>query len=83
MTQENSILKDLLRGCSITPLDALKKYGCFRLSARIYNLRAEGYNIQMVWVQKNGKKFAKYFIKEKEYAIKKGIVKKSNRRKHK
>ena len=29
----------LRAGLSITPLDALHKYGCLRLSARIHNLR--------------------------------------------
>jgi len=34
-----------LQKSSITPLDALRKYGSFRLAALIYNLKQEGHNI--------------------------------------
>ena len=34
-SQYDMILKHLKRGDSITPLDALDKYGCFRLAAVI------------------------------------------------
>ncbi len=37
--QCSSILKHLRSGKTITPLEALKKFGSFRLSARIYDLR--------------------------------------------
>lgn len=39
MTQKDLILKHLLRGMSLTPLEALSRFGCFRLGARIYDLR--------------------------------------------
>lgn len=29
----------------ITPIEALSKFGCFRLAARIHELREEGYTI--------------------------------------
>ena len=45
MTQKALILKHLLRGMSLTPLEALNRFGCFRLGARIYDLRREGYTI--------------------------------------
>ena len=32
-------------GRKITPLQALKMYGCFRLGARIYNLKEQGMKI--------------------------------------
>ena len=44
-TQNEQILDYLKSGKSITPLEALEKFGCFRLSARIFNLREDGYNI--------------------------------------
>lgn len=61
-SQNEKILKHLLNGNSITPLQALHKFGCLRLSARIHNLRSDGYNINMDIVKKNGKHFAKYYL---------------------
>jgi hypothetical protein len=50
MTQTTDILRILkLRG-TITPLEALDEVGCFRLAARISDLRAEGYPIVTEWV---------------------------------
>ena len=47
-------------------MDALEKFGSFRLSARIKNLRDQGHNIQTEWfTTSNGKKVARYFIPEK------------------
>ena len=40
MTQERMILDHLKKGMKLTPREALEKFGCFRLSARIFNLRA-------------------------------------------
>lgn len=39
MTQENAILQHMQLGQRITPLEALHMYGCFRLAARIHELR--------------------------------------------
>lgn len=47
MTQEKAILLYLEAGNSITPLDALIKFGSLRLAARIYDLRANGYDIKV------------------------------------
>lgn len=57
--QKKKILKHLERGWGITPITALQKYGCFRLAARIKDLRDEGYNIKTV-PSKDGKQFATY-----------------------
>jgi len=56
------IQKDLMSGKSITPLQALNKYGCFRLAALIHKLRKEGMVIETEYVTKNSKTFAKYFL---------------------
>jgi hypothetical protein len=50
----------LNRGYAITPIQALNKWGCFRLGARIHDLRKMGYMIQTINQQANGKTFAKY-----------------------
>jgi hypothetical protein len=41
-------------------MDALTKWGIFRLGARILELRQEGHNIVTTMMNKNGKRFAKY-----------------------
>lgn len=45
-TQCAQIRAHLLSGRSITPLEALDLYRCFRLGARIYDLRKEGMEIE-------------------------------------
>ena len=44
-TQKLKILAWLMTGRSITPLEALRELGCYRLGARICELRREGFNI--------------------------------------
>lgn len=44
-TQEEKILSWLERGKKITALDALKRFKCLRLSARIGSLRKQNYEI--------------------------------------
>jgi hypothetical protein len=45
----------------ITPLEALNEYGCLRLSARIYDLRAEGHQItEETHTTPTGKHVARY-----------------------
>ena len=61
MSQSNEILRALKRGRKITPLDALSEFGCFRLSARILELREQGFGIKSELVKgSNGKRFAQY-----------------------
>lgn len=60
MNQKQQIAKYLSKGKSITPMDALKKFGCFRLAARIADLRNEGVNIATKIVTKEGKSYASY-----------------------
>jgi len=56
------ILARLEKGKSITPLEALEKFGCFRLSARIGQLRDMGYHVITENIRKDGKTFAKYSL---------------------
>lgn len=44
-TQSEQILEHLEQGKSITPIEALELYGCFRLSAIILKLRQQGCDI--------------------------------------
>jgi len=61
-SQTAAIKKDLLRGHKITPMAALKKYGCFRLGARINDLRNEGWHIVTKIIKRDGKHFAQYSL---------------------
>lgn len=55
------ILQHLQSGKSINPLQALNQYGCFRLGARIYDLKQRGYCIDSRMIkQENSKKYAEY-----------------------
>tara|TARA_R100001086_G_scaffold177485_2_gene98062 strand:+ start:458 stop:664 length:207 start_codon:yes stop_codon:yes gene_type:complete len=60
MAQRKRILQHLKRHRKITPLDALDLYGCFRLAARISELRDQGFKIKTVNVRRNGKNYAEY-----------------------
>jgi hypothetical protein len=62
---QNALIKGwLLNGYSITQLEALTQFGCFRLAARIAYLRDKGLNVvtDMVTLE-NGKRVARYFVK--------------------
>lgn len=64
-TQQENILEHLKISGPITPLEALNLYGSFRLSAIIFNLRAEGHDIETKMIERNGKHFALYALKTK------------------
>lgn len=64
-TQTALIKKHLNKKGSITSWEAIQRYGCTRLSAKIYDLRKEGMNIKTEHVTKKNRygylvTFAKY-----------------------
>lgn len=67
-SQNQQILKYLRRHRSgITPMDALKLCGCFRLSARIFDLKEAGHNIYKTWEEEitdegTVKRYARYIL---------------------
>ena len=62
-TQANAILKHMQDGNGITPMDALELCGCFRLSARIADLKNRGYEIITEKVKVDGGKYvARYHL---------------------
>ena len=69
MSQNTQILNHLKSGKKLTPIDALNKFGCFRLSARILDLRKGGHNIITENVTKKGKTFAEYSYGGKSWVI--------------
>jgi hypothetical protein len=64
MSQEDMTLEALKKG-ELTAIDALKKFGCFRLAARIYRLRQAGHKIEKRMQRlNNGKNIAVYSLKK-------------------
>lgn len=62
-SQAKRILAYLKAGNRITPIEALEKFGSFRLPARIADLRADGYSIQSEFVTTpSGKRVKAYWI---------------------
>jgi len=59
-SQTERILNYLKKGKRLTPLTALSMFNCFRLAARISDLRKEGHTIYTETVTKNNKTFAAY-----------------------
>lgn len=68
-TQRQQIRARLLQKKAITPMDALRDFGCFRLAAQIFNLKKEeGLPIITETVKgENGKRYARYFIDKKYF----------------
>ena len=63
---QNALIKGwLLNGYSITQLEALNQFGCFRLAARISDLRDQSLNVvtEIVTLE-NGKRVARYYLKK-------------------
>ena len=62
-SQTKKIAEHLMSGKSITPIEALNKYGCFRLGARIHDLKhKQGFSIETKTVENEGKRFAEYSL---------------------
>jgi hypothetical protein len=72
MSHSAQILNHLTKG-PITAIEALNHYGCFRLAARINDLRTEGHNIHTETTVRDGKRYATYHLLKKSKA--KGAVK--------
>ena len=62
-SQNKEIRKHLENGNTLTPLDALSMFGCFRLGARIHDLKNKfGLNIKTEIIEISNKRFAKYSL---------------------
>lgn len=68
-TQCDRILKHLkTHKKGITPQDAIERYGCYRLSGRIHDLRELGYEIETIHETKKNRygvpcTYARYILK--------------------
>lgn len=58
------IKERLLEGKGLSPIWALHNFGCFRLAARIRDLRNEGMNIKTIMTGHGNLQFAYYILEE-------------------
>jgi len=67
MSQTEKILYHLSSGKTISPLEALQSYGCFRLASRISDLKREGHdivsNIKESYGEDGVKRYAEYRLR--------------------
>ena len=69
MSDKNRVLDYLREHGSITPLEALNSFGCYRLGARVWDLRHDGHNITTEMVEDKDQhgepaRFARYRLVE-------------------
>lgn len=62
MSQNQQILSHLKAGHKLTARGALNLFNCFRLAARIEQLRGKGHDITTTMVTRNNKRFAVYSL---------------------
>tara|TARA_R100001510_G_C7625744_1_gene185637 strand:- start:159 stop:368 length:210 start_codon:yes stop_codon:yes gene_type:complete len=67
MSQNKVIIKHLKKHRTINPLQALNLYGCFRLAARISDIRDMGYtiNTQYEHDKRTNKVYACYILDQR------------------
>lgn len=80
MSQKQAILEYLLSGKSITPLEALDLFKCFRLGARIWDLKKEGHDIksELFYDERTDKHYEKYWILPEPQPLPEPEIKKEN-----
>ena len=62
-SQADHIALYLESGHELTPIQALEMFGCFRLAARIKDLRERGLPIETLERESGGKRFAAYRLR--------------------
>jgi hypothetical protein len=61
-SQSYKILHHMMKR-PITPMEALNKFGCFRLAARIHELKNQGWTIKSSVITRKNKQVAQYSLK--------------------
>lgn len=62
-SQEKLIMQWMQSGKSITPIEALNLFGCFRLGARILDLKNKGIEVKSEYITvESGKRVKRYWI---------------------
>ena len=65
--QTTRVLWHLKAGHKLTALDALNLFGCWRLGARIHNIRAMGFNVKTDLITTSTKKVIAEYSMGKNY----------------
>ncbi len=75
-SQNVAILAHLEAGASLTPLEALEMFGCFRLGARVHELRRRGWIIESHLIRtQTGKRVASYSLEsERDRAMRAALA---------
>jgi hypothetical protein len=60
--QGDQVIGLLKSGASITPMEALVEFGCFRLAAVIHKLRKKGWLIRTTIIRDGDKHYASYSL---------------------
>jgi hypothetical protein len=60
VSQRLQVQRHLAKGLSITPLQALEKFGCLTLSQRIGEIKRDGFKVQSTMIEVGGKRVASY-----------------------
>lgn len=63
MSQTDAILSALKRGRKLTPYNALNQFRCFRLAARVRDLRERGHDIGSKIIEVGDKRVSLYWLK--------------------
>jgi len=66
VTQKDLILAALREGQALSPMDALHRFDCFRLGARIWDLRRQGHRISSTIERRGRKHVAVYRMGEQQ-----------------
>lgn len=69
MNKHKAVLEWLKAGSSISSIEAVENFGATRLSAIIFNLKKQGYNIETVMCDGtdrfgNPVRFARYYLRD-------------------
>ena len=62
-SQKSLVLNHLKNDNGITPMEALKLFGAIRLSAIIFDIKKDGYDIDTEIIKNGGKHYANYKLK--------------------
>lgn len=62
MSQAEQILAYLITGATLTPLDALQRFGCLALHSRAAELRRRGHNVRCTIRQQGTKRWGEYSL---------------------
>lgn len=62
MSQSKQVKHYLESGGKLTPIEALDKFGCFRLAAIVYNLKEEGLEVKTKMIKNGQKTYAEYYL---------------------